>query len=481
MHSKNSGHVIALAIITLTIVGFAIFMTTAKAETSETLPDDVKAMLSDYNEFIETGSTSRKVNYSAQMDQLAAERRTYYQEFFNKGLHSDLVSLESRFITEKGVTITQAEDTYYISIAERVTLHGKPITTSPDDYPLIQAARWAVNQTSDEGVKSHLNQYIASMTKGVEDSVNNGVHIVFSVKHNMEIRIINGQANILKDTFSDKSSDNEEGFDNVTWTENHFSRRQPDWQKMPDYEMYNVSNELIGEKLLKDYEAAFSSSALEAASSINFETNREKAVWYIQYYTSNPTPMHLCPDGITLVYRYSAFYNASYSYLWSHPDLECLDCTDYVSQALHHGGFPTDDIWKPEVGNPAWTGVAAFQEYFSSLNRGSMVTSLMSLVPGDVAFVYNNSYLDPWRHVVMYSSINPSGYSGHTNDRKNYPFSSDLNEFLIIHYNGEIIFLPLILNGSTNNSIMQENTQDPYPAPDESFRVMPESDPYPAP
>ncbi len=122
MHSKNSGHVIALAIITLTIVGFAIFMKTANAETSETLPDDVKAMLSDYSEFIETGSTSRKVNYSVQMDQLAAERRTYYQEFFNKGLHSDLVSLESRFITEKGVTITQAEDTYYISIAERVTL-----------------------------------------------------------------------------------------------------------------------------------------------------------------------------------------------------------------------------------------------------------------------------------------------------------------------------------------------------------------------
>lgn len=129
-----------------------------------------------------------------------------------------------------------------------------------------------------------------------------------------------------------------------------------------------------------------------------------------------------------------------------------------------------------------WTRVSNFMSYFSdpTKNRGNWVSSLISLAPGDVVFIYDNSYADPWRHVVMYSSVNPSRYSGHTNDRLDYPFSSVLNCFLSINYYLSI-FIPLILHNSFYNSSVENFFQSPYPAPVEFYEEIPESYAYPAP
>lgn len=92
-------------------------------------------------------------------------------------------------------------------------MRGKPIVTSPANYPPIQAAIWAINQTNSPILIERLNQYIELMTEGVVKSVQDGSLIGFQVDHEIDISIENGQVVILNDTFSDKSIDNGEGFD----------------------------------------------------------------------------------------------------------------------------------------------------------------------------------------------------------------------------------------------------------------------------
>jgi hypothetical protein len=416
------------------------------------------------------------------MEMLIIERQNYYKEFFEKGLHSNLVSINSQFNTSEGVTFSKTGDSNKVNVIEKVTMVGNPIVTSPDDYPLIQAAKWAIKQTNNADVKNHLYQYLKSMTRGVQKSADEGVTIVFLINHDIAIGVEKGQAKIIGDTFSDKSTDNGEGFDNVSWTDNKYTRITPEWEKMLDYQIYNVPIETLGEYLLKDNEAVIKIGTTELDYLNNSSNiNRENAVWYIQHYTSNPGLMYLCQSG-ALVYRFTAYYNASFTYIWNHPSLECFDCTDYVSQALYYGGFPSDNTWKPELSNLAWTRVSNLGTYFSDTEkkRGYWANSLVNLTPGDVVFIYDTNFADPWRHVVMYSSVNPSGYSAHTNDRLNYSFSPVLNRFLAINYY-ESVFLPLILNDPLNNSVKQGLSQNPYPSPVEFQKSPPEFSPYPAP
>ena len=243
--------------------------------------------------------------------------------------------------------------------------------------------------------------------------------------------------------------------------------------------MYITPIEILGEGLLKDFELTIKSNKTKITiPSKTTELNRDKAVWYIQYYTSNPNLMHLCPGGY-LIYRDSIYYNATYAPVWGHPDLECRDCADYVSQALHFGGFPLEkDVWEPSVESAAWINVYELFSHFSKPNRGTEVASLMSLVPGDLLFIHNSI----WEHVVMVSAINPVRYSAHTNDRKNYPYNTVFNVFLMIHYEGEIVFFPIVMKPSSKSFVVEETTQNPYPypAPVDS-KAMTKLYPYPAP
>jgi hypothetical protein len=486
MCSKRTTGFVLNALFFLIIVSltFAPALASRNIAKSETLPEEITELLSDYSRNLENLADTqvfRSAYYSSEMKTLIIDRQNYYKEFFNKGLHSDLVSLESRFMDE-GVTILGTENSHKVHIVEQVTMRGKPIVTSPADYPPIQAAEWAINRTNNPSVKNRLNKYIELITKGVKKSIEDGSLIVFLVNHDLEISIENGQGTILNDSFSDRSSDNGEGFDNVARRGNKLIRLKPDWQKMPDYQMYNTSIETIGENLLHDYETMVRASVTEmASSSDNSAMNRDKAVWYIRHYTSAPPIMYKCPDD-SLLYRDSVFYNATYANIWARTGWECFDCTDFVSQALFHGSFLSDDEWKPDPESLAWNRVSTFGEYFSdpTKQRGSWASSLTSLTPGDVVFIVDNHYAVPWRHVVMYSSVNPSRYSGHTNDRLDYPFESTYNRFLVINYY-QSIFLPLILDHSPYNLSMENFIQSPYPAPVESHQDMSGSNTYPAP
>ena len=76
------------------------------------------------------------------------------------GLQSNLIRLESEFKTDDDVSIAQHRNLYEVVLTEEITLWGEPITKSSDQYPLLQAAKWAIIQTDDVGTREHLQQYI---------------------------------------------------------------------------------------------------------------------------------------------------------------------------------------------------------------------------------------------------------------------------------------------------------------------------------
>lgn len=183
MCSEHSTKYVPFALFFLVIVSLTFVPALASQNISEpdTLPEEISELLSDYSQNLENLADTkvfRSAYYSSEMEMLIIDRQNYYKEFFEKGLHSDLVILESRFMDE-GVTIFRTENSHKVHIVEQVTMRGKPIVTSPADYPPIQAAKWAINQTSNPVVKNRLNQYIELMTKGVEKSVKDGSLIVF--------------------------------------------------------------------------------------------------------------------------------------------------------------------------------------------------------------------------------------------------------------------------------------------------------------
>lgn len=482
MPSKINFTYISVSVLFLTIFSRLITLNTPSyiVSSSEVIPKEFLDLLDDYSLYLAFGNSNHPTYYSSIMETLVSERRNYYRDFFEKGLHSNLIKLNSEFKIES-VVISQSENIYKVNIIEEVKMIGKPIVTSPADYPLIQAANWAISETSNEKVDSYLQQYIASMTKGIEESVLEDLEIIFLVNHEIEVVEENELTKITKDTFSDQSTDNYEGFDSVTWTENGFIRLNLAWQKMPDYEMYNLPVETIGHRLIEDFEAVVGASLMTTTFlGNNFPTNRDAAVWYIQEYTSNPQYwQYISCTPYLPVLQDTNYYNSDYSSIWD--NIGCNDCADYVSQALNYGGFPEDSYWESDLYNIYWIRPFRLSQYFDTIiNKGDFVSNLASLQVGDLAFIYNYDYVDEdlnWKHVVMVSEINPHRYSGHTNDRFNYPFSSDFNRFMVVNYYPKPIYLSLIMK---DGSYLSQQSIFPYPAPIE-YSNSTNLNPYPTP
>jgi len=92
----------------------------------------------------------------------------------------------------------------------------------------------------------------------------------------------------------------------------------------------------------------------------------------------------------------------------------CNDCTDFVSQAIDYGGFTPDNVWYPQYSSWAWKGVGNLWNYLYDNYTGTVSATWSSVTVGDLAFV-------GFDHVGMITNINPHRFSGHTNDRWNYP------------------------------------------------------------
>jgi len=416
--------VVALCLIT-TISLFLSPLATAQAEQAIASTSDVKLLLDDYSQYMATGNTSQKTFYSDQIAALIAERQDYYSEFFTVGLHSQLISIESNFLVDDaGISTTGA--TTSVTILEVVTLYGQYDLESVNDYPLLLAAEWAISKSDNESVQQALRHYIATMTDDIKESLSHGVTIVFRVNHNISIEDRNGKLQIVKDEFTDKGIDIGEGFDNVNWTNGHPTRTKPDLTLMPDYEIYNTPIESLGKLLLDDYTRAYGDiSTVEAITSFTY--NRTAAKNYARTYVVNT--IKKCPYN-TSIYMDTKYYNTTYKNVWSVTTTTCNDCTDYVSQALKAGGFPTDSTWNHSgSGSYTWnvfdfrTSPQGLAHYLLNTKQAVEVySSYISLLSGDLMYTDG-------MHVVMVTDVAPNRFSGHTNDRYNYPYTSSLTHF----------------------------------------------------
>ena len=137
------------------------------------ISSEVEALLNDYSAFLSSGTTASDSSYSKAIKELVRERRSFYEEFFDKGLVCDLVEIKSEFHFEIPAEQPEA-DALKVEAVELVTLSGNNRLPSPEDYPPIKAARWALTQNPNNTARRQIEAYLESMIEGVKETIENG-------------------------------------------------------------------------------------------------------------------------------------------------------------------------------------------------------------------------------------------------------------------------------------------------------------------
>ncbi|MFV3011076.1 amidase domain-containing protein [Clostridium botulinum] len=99
------------------------------------------------------------------------------------------------------------------------------------------------------------------------------------------------------------------------------------------------------------------------------------------------------------------------------------DCNNFVSQAVYAGGIPISSTWYD--GSYAWIRVINFYNYMRSAGYTVGGDDSANSTLGDVIQFYDKSK-DNWSHSVIITGSTDDGwlYSGHSNDRLNYPLAN---------------------------------------------------------
>lgn len=213
----------------------------------------INALLKDYSEVLINENSKYENKFSAPIMTLVYDRKKFYNEFLETGLQIAFNGIESSYDPISETSIEERGVLYHVDAIEKVTLHGKSVITSPEDYPLVQAAQWAIEHSDDEVVTQRLEEYLENMTASVNDSLNEDIKIVLILKHRMMIEDKNGVLSLLEDEYDDKSVENTIGTDLVIWKEDMPTRTKPDFTQFPDYRTFHTPIEELGRKLLSDY------------------------------------------------------------------------------------------------------------------------------------------------------------------------------------------------------------------------------------
>jgi hypothetical protein len=135
-----------LCVIFLVLAVTSGFTQPQKALPAGNVPDNIKALLVDYSQYLNSGKMLHQPFYSNSMETLVKGRRGFYNEFYAIGLHTSLTSIKSEFLTEDA-KITRTGNVYHVDVLELVTMFGYPNLDNANDYPMIPAARWAIDRT----------------------------------------------------------------------------------------------------------------------------------------------------------------------------------------------------------------------------------------------------------------------------------------------------------------------------------------------
>lgn len=158
------------------------------------------------------------------------------------------------------------------------------------------------------------------------------------------------------------------------------------------------------------------------------------AVYYANRYTSETSLWHWCEENgkEVKVYQDKSKYNSQYIGYY------CTDCANYVSQAVHYGGIPTDSIWYPY--SNAWNIVDypnSDDNLFSYMWAHYCWLTFYRpyAIPGSMGMIDWNSNGSPdHATLIVYNDGSVLKFSAHTSDHKNYLLPSSWDVYFLIFY-----------------------------------------------
>jgi hypothetical protein len=420
MKTRNS--ILAVLLITI-LVSASATISTHPAYAEANYDKELGVILGEYSNYLKTGETKSPDYFSTDMDNLVSNRRSHYDKFFDVALNSKLLEISSSYATDNSTLISQDSATITVAISEEINFVGKAKTKSVDEYPMIKAAKQASTLAERKlakdnkklaAVKKELDAYVASTRNAIDESVKNKYEITNIVRHEFVFSVEEDGLKMIQDSFSDQAKDNLEGTDIVYWENSQFYRIEPDLKASPDYVINNTPVEILAKGLLTDMDGAITTSNIVSIASVSY--SRTAAKDYANTWVRNTT--YHCSASDSDPFQNNDYYNYT-----QYIDYGCVDCTNYVSQALKAGGIPTDSTWQAYT--TAWINVDSLQQYLVNKGRGYFVSDSSTLGLGDLGMIYSGG----WQHVVMVVGLNPLRYSGHTNDRRSVNWSSSLNRY----------------------------------------------------
>ena len=293
---------------------FLIFLKRESKLNQADMPVSVDHLLTTYSNSLNSGTINDPSAFSDEMLSLVAERRSFYAEYFEKGLYLELEELESQFVTDQ-MTVSDDGDAIHVDVMEFVTMRGHPLIQKAEEYPLVAAADWAIAATDDENVREALRQYRSSIIDDVNDSILNGVEMNYQVQHTIEIANKNGRLQIVRDEFT------RDGYDHVVWVNGSSQRpNKIDFSASIEYSIYNTPIEVWGQTLLEDFIRNYAGGSPDGTATpaptvtpapFVIPAFTPPADW--QEYSSEYTyASHFSPDGRTGFLKYSLHYPAGW-------------------------------------------------------------------------------------------------------------------------------------------------------------------------
>ncbi len=370
-------------------------------------------ILDKYSDSLSGDITVQSEYWSRLISLEITERRQFYSDYFNLGLHSDLTNIKAEF---DHAAITKAGENV-INVVESVTLSGVPILKNAEDYPIYQATLLAEKQVEDIRKSLYLESNARDILRAVKESIFQG-EFKFTIINLHTIEFDPNSNNINKDEFTSRAKD-DPGIDTVIWDKEKPVRIHPNYAVMQDNLIYTLGIEELAKIILDDVNRIpESSSAIGPRNQIQYSDSNAAA--YMRTYVR---VNRIDCDG---VYQDRSAYNDDYEndqFGGCGQMCECLDCVNYVSQALVYAGKIKTSTWQPYVS--AWVGVQAFENKMISSGYGYYRDCAIVQL-GDIGII-------PQQHTGMVTAINPLRYSGHTNDRLNYPWTSSYTRCINIY------------------------------------------------
>jgi len=243
------------------------------------LLNDTEKLLSDYSNVLSSEQITDRSCYAPKMRDLIRERRSFYAECFEVGLHSNLESITSEFLFEPrqrfrlvlldpSIILTEipallrgqlilvppdaeisvlSDDQLSVQVGEMVTLYGR-YKSPPEEYPMVQAGLWALSRTDNEAVKREIEEYVQRMMEDREP-FEEGFEITDRVQHSLIVIKTQDGLRIVQDSFTNRTAISS-GEDNVTWVDGQYVRNKPDFTQWPNCRIYDRPIEELGKIVL---------------------------------------------------------------------------------------------------------------------------------------------------------------------------------------------------------------------------------------